>query len=190
MPRIETFNRDHVLQNAMKVFWDRGYNATSMQDLVDATGLNRSSIYNSFGGKMKLYRAALDRYIQETNEHFIPIVNSDKNPLEKIQTIFESFLPEIYNDSRGCMSMNCKSEMSSNVDLRKWLEITQEETIKMFQRLIQEGQDLGIINNLQSSRSYAWYVFNAFQGFRMTGILEKDTTVLKSIINNSLNILR
>lgn len=190
MPRIETFNREQVLQNAMQVFWERGYNATSMQDLVDATRLNRSSIYNSFGGKMELYQASLNKYLEDTQTQFATILNSDKNPFDKIRSIFESFLPEIYHDSRGCMSMNCKSEMSSNEDLRKWLEITQEQTLTMFQQLIQEGQNQGDINKNQSCRVYAWNVFNSFQGFRMTGILEKQTGVLKSIIDNSLSILK
>ena len=47
MPRVEEFNREEVIGRAVEVFWDKGYHGASMQDLVDATGLNRSSIYTA-----------------------------------------------------------------------------------------------------------------------------------------------
>ena len=62
MPKVETFNRDLVITQATEVFHDKGYNAASMQDLVDATGLNRSSIYNSFVSKLNLYIDCLEAY--------------------------------------------------------------------------------------------------------------------------------
>ena len=54
MPKTEIFNRVDVLDKAAKIFSNKGFNGTSMQDLVDTTGLNRSSIYNSFGSKLDL----------------------------------------------------------------------------------------------------------------------------------------
>lgn len=190
MPRLETFNREQVLQNAMQVFWDRGYHATSMQDIVEATGLNRSSVYNSFGGKMALYQSSLKLYIENTQNNFNQALSKSDNALENIRDIFESFLPEITSDSRGCMSMNCKSEMAADADIKKWLERTQEGTLNLFQKLIEKGQQQGVINKHQDGRVYAWHVFNSFQGYRMTGILEKNPIILKQIINNSLNILK
>ena len=62
MPRTEDFNREEVLGKAKGHLWLKGFNGTSMQDLVDVTGLNRSSIYNSFGSKMELYLQSLKKY--------------------------------------------------------------------------------------------------------------------------------
>ena len=62
MPKVETFNKEQVLNNVIRLFHEKGYNATSMQDLVDATGLNRSSIYNSFGSKKELFQESLKTY--------------------------------------------------------------------------------------------------------------------------------
>ncbi|MGB5980777.1 MAG: TetR/AcrR family transcriptional regulator [Nonlabens sp.] len=189
MPRVETFNRDLVLQNIMQVFWKKGYNGTSMQDLVNASNLNRSSLYNSFGDKMQLYKLALTTYMEGTGLQFEEVLNKSHNALETIRNIFYSFLPEIATDSRGCMGMNCKAEMASDSNIKVWLENTQEQTLTLFQKLVKDGQNQGVINKNQDCRTYAWHVFNAFQGFRMTGILEKDEKVLKSIIHNSLKIL-
>ncbi|WP_299530277.1 TetR/AcrR family transcriptional regulator [Ulvibacterium sp.] len=192
MPRITEFNEEKVLQNAMYVFWEKGYNGTSMQDLVDATGLNRSSIYNSFGSKSELYRITLSRYQRETGGIFQKALIKAKTPLEAIRLVFEGFLPEIVGDDKGkgCFVMNCKAEMGNqDRDIKEWLLDTQEQTLSTFQNLIREGQEQGIINKKQDCRSYAYFVFNAFQGFRMTGILIKDKKVLQQIIDNTLTVI-
>ncbi|NHF60388.1 TetR/AcrR family transcriptional regulator [Flavobacteriaceae bacterium TP-CH-4] len=193
MPRIEEFDRESVLKNAMNVFWEKGYNGTSMQDLVDATGLNRSSLYNSFGSKLELYQDTLKHYQKETGGMFQKALVKAKNPLEAIRLIFESFLPEIISDekSKGCYSMNCKAEMGNqDKNIRQWLLNTQEQSLQLFQNLIKSGQEQGIINKRLDCRTYAYYVFNTFQGFRMTGILVKDRTVLKGIIEQTIDLLK
>jgi TetR/AcrR family transcriptional repressor of nem operon len=189
MPRVETFDRDQVLQNAMQVFWKNGYNATSMQQLVNATGLNRSSLYNSFGDKMDLYRASLKAYTSNTQEQLQQATSKAKNPLQAIRSVFENFLPEIVNENKGCMGMSCKSEMSADVGIKSFLENNQEQTLLMFERLVTSGQETGNINKNQTARDYAWHIYNSFQGYRMTGVLVKDEQVLRTIIDNSLKIL-
>ncbi|AZQ43085.1 TetR/AcrR family transcriptional regulator [Nonlabens ponticola] len=189
MPRVETFNREQVLEAAMQTFWAHGYQATSMQQLVDATGLNRSSLYNSFGDKMDLYKASLKHYMNGTQQQFTAAIEQAAHPLEAIRNIFYMFLPEIQTDSRGCMSMSCKSELNADVSIKAFLENTQEQSLLMFEKLVRDGQESGVINKDKSSREYAWHVFNAFQGYRMTGILVKDINVLKGIIDLNLSVL-
>ena len=98
MPRSEEFNREHAVRQAMNVFWEKGYNGTSMQDLVDATGLNRSSIYNSFVSKHELYKTTLEFYQKESGGLFHKALLNAKNPLGAIRLVFESFLPEILSE--------------------------------------------------------------------------------------------
>lgn len=189
---MEEFDKDLVLKSAMNVFWEKGYNGTSMQDLVDATGLNRSSIYNSFGSKLELYQDTLSRYQKETVGMFQKILLKAKNPLDALRLIFEGFLPEIINDTdnKGCFSMNCKAEMGNQEsNIQKWLLDTQEQTLALFQGLVEDGQEQGLINRNQNSKSYAYFIFNAFQGFRMTGILVKDRSVLQQIIDNTIKVI-
>jgi len=189
---LEEFNREYAVRQAMDVFWQKGYNGTSMQDLVDATGLNRSSIYNSFGSKLKLYKTTLQFYQKENGGLFHKALLSARDPIRAIRLIFESFLPQILSKEgdRGCYAMNCKSEMGSQEgDIRKWLLANQENTLDIFDELIKEGQKQGVINTKEDSRTYAYFIFSAFQGFRMTGILIKDRKVLERIINNTLKVI-
>jgi len=193
MSRLEEFNREYAVRQAMDVFWEKGYNGTSIQDLVDATGLNRSSIYNSFGSKLKLYKTTLQFYQKESGGLFQKALLNAKDPLEAIRLIFESFLPQIRakEGDRGCYAMNCKSEMSNQEgDIRKWLLANQENTLGNFSELIKEGQEQKVINKKEDSTTYAYFIFNAFQGFRMTGILVKDRKVLEAIIDNTIKVIQ
>ena len=62
MAGVKQFDRYEVLDRAMAAFWTRGYEATSIDDLVEATGINRGSLYGTFGDKRRLFLMALDRY--------------------------------------------------------------------------------------------------------------------------------
>lgn len=193
MPRGEEFDRELVLLRATDVFWRKGYNGTSMQDLVDAMGLNRSSIYNSFGSKLELYQTTLKHYQKNGNMLFQKALIKAKNPLQAIRLIFEGFLPEILGDGedKGCFVMNCKAEMGNqDQNIKNWLLDTQEQTLSTFQSLIRDGQEQGVINKKQDCLAYAYYIFNAFQGFRMTGILVKDRKVLQQIIDSTIEVIK
>ena len=62
MPKSVTFDTENVMENVMELFWRKGYNGTSMQELVNATGLNRSSLYNTYGDKFSLFEQAIQGY--------------------------------------------------------------------------------------------------------------------------------
>ncbi len=192
MARTAAFERNSTLQQAMDVFWKKGFNGTSMQDLVDATGLNRSSIYNTFGSKLELYQETLEHYQKESRGVFQKALVKAKDPLEAIRFIFEGFLPEIMDDSdgKGCFGMNCKSEMGNQDDgVKQWLLTSQDGLLQLFKNLIIDGQQQGVINTHKDAEAYTYHVFNSFQGFRMTGMLIRDRKALKSIIDSMLEIL-
>ncbi len=67
MAGIKQFDRHEVLDRAMAVFWERGYEATSIQDLLEATGINRGSLYATFGNKQQLFLVVLDHYAEKVS---------------------------------------------------------------------------------------------------------------------------
>ena len=189
MARQEEFNRSEIIRSAMQVFWEKGYNGTSIQDLVDATGLNRSSIYNSFGSKQNLYRISLDQYADDSNKVFQKALLRSSGPLDAIRNLLYSAIAEIKKDEqgRGCFILNCKMELSSHdEDLKQWLLKNQEKSITLFKDLVTEGQREGQISTLNSPETLAYSLFNTFQGLRMTGILTNDPEILKEIIENTI----
>jgi AcrR family transcriptional regulator len=68
--RPAAFDRRTALREAMKLFWQRGYEGTSFDDLIAAMSISASSFYNSFGSKERLYNEAVDQYVSETSTWF------------------------------------------------------------------------------------------------------------------------
>lgn len=192
MPKEVIFNKDLVLEQASNVFHLKGYNATSMQDLVDATGLNRSSIYNSFGNKLNLFLECLKTYQNKYHQKTTSTLLKAKNPLDAIHSIFNLYLNEIVKDKdiKGCLITNCKSEMANqDSTINTFLKSNQKQTLQLLEDLVSEGQNDSLINKNQSAKSYSLYLFSSIQGFRMTGILINDKQQLQGIINTTLQIL-
>ena len=192
MPKVETFNRIEVIESATKTFHEKGYNGTTMQDLVDSTGLNRSSIYNSFGSKLDLFLVCLHWY-QEKNEKTISklALNTDSG-MQAIKNIFEGI---ILSDNKsktikGCLIANCKSEMAyQNKSVTNFLLLNQQNSLSLFEELVEKGQLDGSINTKKSKQDYGLYIFSSLQGIRMSGILINEKQKLQSVINTTLQIL-
>lgn len=192
MPKTEVFDKELVLNQAIAVFHEKGYNATSMQDLVDATGLNRSSIYNSFGNKLSLYLLCLKSYQEKYKVATEELLLKIECPLQSIESIFELYLNDILTDKqhKGCLITNCKSEMANqDSTIQHFLKDIQLNTLALFEDLIDQGQKLKMINTNKSVSEYALYLFSSIQGFRMTGILINDKSQLKSLIKTTLQNL-
>lgn len=192
MPRTEDFNREQVLDKAKNAFWLKGYNGTSMQDLVDATGLNRSSIYNSFGSKMELYQQSLKQYQNESSAIFDKAKQQERSAIETIGLIFVYVLEDILGDEerKGCMLINCYTEMGNqDVQLNTIFSANQERLVSIFKDLVEMGQEDGSIKKTEKSELLAYYLTSAFQGFRITGMNTANPKVLKSIIQNILKTI-
>ena len=92
MPRPKSFDRDEVLEQAMNLFWDFGYGATSIQDLENHLGINRVSLYREFGSKHDLFLAALDKYCDEVMSSGLAVLTSSSDGLASIRRFFEMTL--------------------------------------------------------------------------------------------------
>ncbi|WP_109437623.1 MULTISPECIES: TetR/AcrR family transcriptional regulator [Aquimarina] len=192
MPKVETFDRNQVLQRATEVFHIKGYNGTSMQDLVDATALNRSSIYNSFGSKLSMFLEVLSYYQSSVGGQMDSRLIHAHNASDMINAIFEMYLDEILidDDKKGCLIVNCKSEMTNQEPLiNSFMEKNQDRMIAMLEDIVYNGQMEKIFNQDQTASQYALYLFSSIQGLRMTGILNKNEEDLRNLIQNLVKVL-
>ncbi|WP_418958297.1 TetR/AcrR family transcriptional regulator [Streptomyces tritici] len=92
MPDIKHFDPDAALETAMRLFWRRGAAATGIQDVVTATGLNRSSLYATFGGKQQLYLSALRRYAEQRAEAAFRPLAEDERGLPAVEEFFDALV--------------------------------------------------------------------------------------------------
>lgn len=191
MAKPESFDRTDVIEKVTKVFWTKGYNGTSMQDIVDATGLNRSSIYNSFGDKHSLYLDTLKHYKKQTQSASLASV-INKTPKLAIRSLFESVLTDV--DAKqgeiGCYITNCTAELS-NMDktTADFLADNLDDMIDMFTNLIEAGKQTGEFKSDLDSKATALYLFTNLQGLKLTGMLVKSKEKISAVIDKVLEEL-
>ena len=114
MPRPKAFDPDAALQKAMQVFWERGYEATSVDDLVQCMGINRFSLYSTFGGKHQLFVAALERYRDTIVADLVGELERSAAGLAAIRQFFAR-LVDFFASSKGwygCLMTNTAVELA------------------------------------------------------------------------------
>ncbi|MBB6350004.1 TetR/AcrR family transcriptional regulator [Nonomuraea muscovyensis] len=89
MPDVKHFDPEVALDQVVHLFWERGADTTGIADVVEATGLSRSSLYATFGGKGQLYAAALRRYLERQSRPVFADLAVDGRGLEAITAFFE-----------------------------------------------------------------------------------------------------
>src|SRR5580704_6669302 len=117
MAGAKQFDRNEVLERAMAQFWKRGYEATSIQDLVEATGINRGSIYGTFGDKKGLFLAVLDHYTEKVGKPLMAEL-SDPDPRRAVERMFDSIIRRTSDPRfpRGCLNTNTSLECPGSGD--------------------------------------------------------------------------
>lgn len=114
MARTKEFDPDAALRAALDLFWERGYEATSMADLVEHLGVARASIYATFGNKHDLYLKALDRYGDLVDPVLLRDLSQPGPALPAVRALVERYAYEAGDDSggRGCFIVNTAVEVA------------------------------------------------------------------------------
>jgi AcrR family transcriptional regulator len=139
--RPSAFDRDAAIEKAMKLFWERGYQGTSFDDLIATMGISASSFYNSFGGKEKLYCEATQSYLASSSRWFFGILNEEStDTCTAFSRLFAATAEEFTRGDHppGCMiSLACthtppalKSIREMMVELRAFSEGAMAERIR------------------------------------------------------------
>ncbi|WP_055482705.1 TetR/AcrR family transcriptional regulator [Sphaerimonospora mesophila] len=113
MARSKEFDPDVVLGRALELFWQRGYEATSMADLVEHLGIGRASIYATFGSKHDLYLKALERYVRTRDPDPVESLSQPGPALPAVRALVELYVEDSIHDlnRRGCMIVNAAAEL-------------------------------------------------------------------------------
>src|SRR5215831_79435 len=116
MARPKDYDRDDVLLGARDLFWEQGYEATSITELEERTGLNRSSLYHEFGSKYGLFEAALDCYADRVIAMLFADLRDESARLDTVASLFtrlaEAFRSEAAVSTRGCLMVNSIAELA------------------------------------------------------------------------------
>jgi TetR/AcrR family transcriptional repressor of nem operon len=189
--RPREFDETEALEAAMRAFWRRGYAATSVDDLMEATGLARQSLYRTFGGKRALFLRAVDYYGQNVTGRVIDIINSAESPLAGVRgalKVQERMSRE--TAPAGCLLSNSFGQfLQEDEDVREVLLRNFERLVRALQSAIRRAQDQGEINSAVDARAVGRTLactINGLTGFNRMGF---STAYVRDIVHTLEQLL-
>ncbi len=191
MARKKEFNQKIVIARAMQVFWNKGYKMTSIQDLVNAMGIGRGSIYDSFGDKHNLYLLALEQYLNTAKErHYgffgkMPFKESIKNLLSfKIALVLEK------QQDIGCFVVNSTIELAPHdKEVAKYISDFYDWRENDLAKRVKEAQKNGELDKNKDSLAIARSINNTILGLKVmsrSAGSERSNEVLEDVVNMCL----
>lgn len=191
MARPQAFNTEDALNKAMEVFWNKGYEGTTLVNLLKATKLSKSSLYATFGGKRALFLAAFDAY-RKNREREISHVLGSGSGREGIERFFYMIIEGARSSefSNGCMSINQAVEMAphdSDVCIRVKQDFQAME--KSLIQAIERGRADGSVKGSKTAHELARILVVAFPGLQVMVRAKCDTERLNEALTLLLSLL-
>ena len=194
MARPVEFDENKVLTNAMEQFWREGYEASSVQKLLDCTGINRRTLYNSFGDKDTFFKSCIDQYSKIIDQQIeSSLKNLKLNPWDAINAYFEEAVLNISNRHRsmGCLLVNslCES-INYDKDMKKVVRGSLSSIRKAIVARLKEAQSKGKLRKGVTVEFAADVLMNTLHGVRVNSRDGKNSKQLKELIAYSIDSLK
>ncbi len=192
MARTKEFDENEVLDKALNLFWCRGYNGTSMQDLVDGLGISRSSLYDTYGDKHTLFLTTLERYRTMQAAAMIRMVENATSVRDTIRDLFRFAVGETVADKlqKGCFMVNSAVEVAAtDKKVAAIVNRNMQDIESAFCKAIEKGQQRGEITTRHNARSLSRFIFNTFSGLRVAARSGADKKVFEDVVEVALSVL-
>ncbi|MDA1370197.1 MAG: TetR/AcrR family transcriptional regulator [Proteobacteria bacterium] len=194
MARPVEFDENKVLTNAMEQFWREGYEASSVQKLLDCTGINRGTLYNSFGDKDTFFKSCVDQYNKLVDKQIASSLKNEKlAPWDAISAYFDEAVVNVSNKHRsmGCLLVNslCES-INYDKDMKKVVRSSWASLRKALLARLKEAQKKGKLKKGVSVEFAADVLLNALHGIRVNSRDGKNSKQLKELINYNIASLK
>ncbi|MFF9586267.1 TetR/AcrR family transcriptional regulator [Streptomyces achromogenes] len=196
MARPRTFDEEQALDAAMRTFWRKGYEATSTEDLCAATGLGRSSIYNTFKSKRALFQRVLHRYTTTMNAgQFAVLEDPVLSGAERIRALFARVLDGDAENrptgrSLGCLGVNTTVELAGRDAVAAgMLERDTARRLDALRAAVEAGRRDGSITSARDAGDLARFLNAAIAGLRVSAQGGADRAALDAIAAIALDAL-
>lgn len=191
MARTKEFDPDAALQAAMELFWAKGYEATSVADLVEHLGISRGSLYATFGDKHQLYLAALRRY-QETQPPVVELLSQPGPVLPAVRALVERYAEEAACDTerRGCMLVNAATErLPADRQVARVVEAGWDTLETALTAALIRARAQGELSPDKDPRALARFLLVVLQGIRVVGKGEASASRVRDAAAQAFAIL-
>ncbi|QCK15805.1 TetR/AcrR family transcriptional regulator [Mangrovivirga cuniculi] len=192
MPRVKLFDENEVLTKAIQLFWKQGYSATSISDLVNHLGINRASIYDTYGDKEQLFLKAFEHYRKTNTERISEFFENEPNVKSGVKQLFEIAIKESVSDKdkKGCFVVNITTELIPGDDIVQNLLIENRKTFtNLFYTYLKKGEEEGQIKKGKDLKSIASLLFTLYNGLKVVSKINPDKKELMNSLNMALTLL-
>ncbi|UHA75755.1 TetR/AcrR family transcriptional regulator [Paenibacillus sp. 481] len=193
MARTREFDEEKVLDAAMQLFWEKGYEATSLSDLTSRMGITRPSIYSAFGDKKELFEAALRTYTMSRAAEIRTKLQHYPSVKEAFRAFFEDVVAEQYAESRsrGCFCINTMVELAPHDE--KFEVLTREHQMYLaviFQETIERGVQSGELKTDLDTKALAQALITSLIGLSVILKARPNRSFVQNTIDVTLTLLK
>ena len=191
MARKKEFDREEVLTKAMNTFWRYGYEGTSMQTLVSSMGINRGSLYDTFGDKRSLFLAAIACYEQSVMRSMLKPLLAEGAGKQTVIDLFHGLVAKTVSDRDyfGCLITNTAVECPDDSETNASIERNLRQVTNAFKQALMKAQAKGEIAGDRNLDSMANYLTSSIQGLRVMSKVNRDPQTLNSVVRIILSTL-
>jgi len=192
MARQREFDETIIIEKATNLFWKKGYNAVSTQDLIDAFGISRSSMYGAYKDKRNLFIITLQHYRKTASQGMIDVLNSSNPFKETITQLLNQLIRDTIsdNDNKGCFIVNTAIELAPHdTEILEIIVENRKNIISALATSIEKGIENGEIETTQKPESLANYFYNLINGLRVDSKVHKDQNNYKEIVEIAISVL-
>jgi TetR/AcrR family transcriptional regulator, transcriptional repressor for nem operon len=192
MARLREFDTEQVMEAVINAFWERGYEATSLADLMEVTGLKKGSIYKAFGDKHSLFLQALQSYLARVYIATREVFNNS-DPEAAISNWFELLSDTAINSevNKGCFAINSTMEMAPHdPDAAKMLEYQYSRIGKLLENAIERGQQTGVFRQDLSAKELGQMLLITASGILASSRADFLRSDLPQVTKSVLTVLK
>lgn len=196
MARPRQFDEEQALDAAMRTFWEYGYEAASTQDLCDATGLGRSSIYNTFRSKRELFARSLARYLDAMADAQDAVLDdASHSPGERVRALLDKIVADEFDHrpdgrSLGCLGVNSTVELAArDPEVARLLDRDAARRLRSLSGVLAAGLRDGSITSVRGPDALARYLNAVIGGMRIAAQGGADRAAVRSVADVALDAL-
>jgi AcrR family transcriptional regulator len=190
--RPRTFDEEKVLDAAMHVFWENGYEATSMANLTDCMGMSAPSLYSAFGSKQKLFECVVERYKLLHGSFMTEVFREEKSARKLITRLLREAASH-YTDPRfprGCLVIKAGTNVApANTEVQSFLREIRNKNINTIEERIRVSIESGEFPVDTIPRSIAVFVAAVIQGMSQQACDGATTQELLDLADLALQAL-
>jgi TetR/AcrR family transcriptional regulator, transcriptional repressor for nem operon len=176
----------------MLVFWQQGYEATSVDDLLKATGLARQSLYNTFGDKKELFITALEHYRKQQGSRMLELLTNAPSVKVGFARLFQHVIEESLGDKRckGCLMVNTATELAPHdPTIRALVDAAEAHKEEVFTKALERAQATGELKPHHDPKALAQFLYNAILGLRVRARHKPKRETLEHVAQLTLSLL-